>query len=217
MRIELRKRLFLNFGLTISLFGVIAALVGAILINRNTVNEAQRRVSLDLRSAWSVIQSEKEMLGLFVNVLGSGKRVLDAYADPASGANRAALEAVRLQCGIDFFSLTDPQGKVILRTLGPYQTGDFLSNEPIISQALKGKTVGGFVIVGPDWLRAEGGDLEERAFMEFKPTQKAKPRAKSTESAGMALVAATPVKDPRGNMLGRHLRRGPSQPGLFSG
>ena len=62
MRLELRKRIFLNFILVIALFGILGALFGAALINRYILNEAQRRVSLDLRSAWSVLQGELENL-----------------------------------------------------------------------------------------------------------------------------------------------------------
>jgi len=99
MRFELHKRVFLNFVLVIALFGILGSLVGARLISRTTLNEAQRRVSLDLRSAWSVLQSELDKLGLYVSVLGTGKRIKEAYAAPDSQAYRASLEAVRRQCG----------------------------------------------------------------------------------------------------------------------
>jgi len=102
MRIELHKRVFLNFVLVIALFGILGSMVGARLISRTTLNEAQRRVSLDLRSAWSVLQSELDKLALYVSVLGTGKRIKDAYAAPDSQAYRASLEAVRRQCGFDF-------------------------------------------------------------------------------------------------------------------
>ena len=89
MRIELHKRVFLNFVLVIALFEILGSMVGARLISRTTLNEAQRRVSLDLRSAWSVLQSELDKLALYVSVLGTGKRIKDAYAAPDSQAYRA--------------------------------------------------------------------------------------------------------------------------------
>ena len=202
MRIKLHKRVFLNFVLVIALFGILGALVGARLISRTTLNEAQRRVSLDLRSAWSVLQSELDKLDLYVSVLGTGKRIKEAYAAPDSQAYRASLEAVRRQCGFDFLSITDRKGRVILRTLEPYNTGDYLSNDPFVKRSLKGETTSGFAILGRKRLQAEGGNLEERAFMVFEPTPKAKLRAKSSESAGMILIAAAPVQDQNGNILG---------------
>ena len=202
MRIPVYKRIFLNFVLVIILFGIMGAILSASLISRNTLTEAQRRVRLDLRSAWSIIQGEIDSLRLFVVVLAGGSRVANAYREPESPACRATMEAVRRKCGFDFLSLTNSEGRVIVRTLEPYHTGDYLSNDPLVSQALQGKTVSGFVILGPQRLHAEGGDLEERAFIVFEPTAKAKPRAKASESSGMALMTATPVRDEKGNISG---------------
>jgi len=202
MRLELRKRIFLNFILIIALFGILGALFGSALINRYTLREAQTRVSLDLRSAWSVLQGELEKMQLAVKVLGSGQRVAHAFAEPKAMASRASLEAVRRECAFDFLSLTDQQGRVILRSLEPYNAGDYLFNDPLINRALNGQTVGGFDLLGPQRLRAEGADLEERAFIVFEPTPKAKPRAKEYESSGMALVAAAPVKNDQGAPIG---------------
>ena len=202
MRIPLHKRIFLNFVLVIALFGVLGAVLSAFLINRTTLDEAQRRVSLDLRSAWNMLHNELDKFQLFVSVLSTGKRVDEAYARPDSALSRAALEAVRRQCGFDFLCLTDSKGKVMIRTLQPYKTGDFLSNDPFVAAALKGETRKGIALLGPGRLRDEGGDLEERAFMVFEPTPKSKPRAKTSEAAGMALIAAAPVLDEAGKVMG---------------
>jgi two-component system, NtrC family, sensor kinase len=202
MRIPLHKRIFLNFVLVIALFGILGAVLSAVLINRTTLDEAQRRVSLDLRSAWDVLHNETERLQLFVTVLSTGKRVDDAYAMPDSPSNRVALEEVRRQCGLDFLCLTDSKGRVLLRSLDPYKIGDLLSNDPFVSGALKGETRKGIALLNQQRLRDEGGNLEERAFMVFEPTPKSKVRAKTSESAGMALVAAAPVLDDGGKVIG---------------
>jgi two-component system NtrC family sensor kinase len=202
MRIPLHKRIFLNFVLVIALFGILGAVLSAVLINRTTLDEAQRRVSLDLRSAWDVLHNEMDRLQLFVSVLSTGKRVDDAYARPDSPFNRVVLEEVRRQCGFDFLSLTDSKGQVLVRSLEPYTTGDILSNDPFVSGALKGETRKGIAVLGQQRLRDEGGNLEERAFTVFEPTPKSKVRAKTAESAGMALVAAAPVLDNGGKVIG---------------
>ena len=73
MRLELSKRIFLNFVVVIAAFFILAALLGVSLINRNILNKAQRRVRLNLRSGWSVIHSEINQIGLFVSTLGPGR------------------------------------------------------------------------------------------------------------------------------------------------
>jgi two-component system, NtrC family, sensor kinase len=202
VRIQLHKRIFLNFVLVIALFGVLGAGLSAFIINRTMVNEAQRRVSLDLRSAWSVLHNELDRLQLFVTVLSTGKRVDEAFDRPGSPAQRAALEAARRQCGFDFLGLTDVKGQVIVRALQPHTTGDYLSNDRIVAPALRGEAAKGMALLGPQRLRDEGGDLEERAFMVFEPTPKSKVRAKTSEAAGMALMASAPVFDEGGKVIG---------------
>ena len=202
MRLELSKRIFLNFVVVIATFCVLGALLGVHLINRNILNEAQRRVRLNLRSGWSVIHSEIDQIGLFVSALVPGSRVAKAYGAPESQTSRASLEAARQKCGFDFLSLTDAGGRVILRTLEPYHKGDYLANDAFVSGALKGKTTSGLAILGQERLRTEGGNLEERAFIAFEPTAKAKRRAKTAESAGMAIIAAAPVQNATGEIIG---------------
>ncbi len=202
MRITLRNRVFLNFVLVIVIFGLLGAVAGTVFIDRTTFSEEQRRVGVDLRSAWSVLHGKLKELSIVVSVLSTGKRVAGAFGEPEAAAPRAMLEAVRRQFGLDFLGLTDDQGRVILRTVEPYQCGDDLSNDPFVASALKGQVLSGFHVLGAARLRLEGGDLEERAFMVFEATPKAKPRAKTSESSGLVMLAAAPVRDLKGNVFG---------------
>ena len=202
MRLTLRNRILLNFVLVILAFAIIGTLLGTFFINRTTVEEEQRRVGVDLRSAWSVLQGRFNELSILVGVLGTGKRVAGAYMPDISDNTQVALESVRRQFGLDFLTLTDETGRVILRTLEPYKTGDDLSNDSFVLAALNGQTLAGFQVFSSGRLGAEGGDLDERAFMAFQPTPMAKPRAKETESAGLVLAAAAPVKDPVSHVMG---------------
>jgi two-component system, NtrC family, sensor kinase len=198
MRFQLYKRIFLNFVLVIALFGMLAAVIGGVLVNRTIVSEAQRRVRMDLRSAWSVIQGDLDGLELFLAALSGGRRVQEAYQQAGAQPFRAMLEVARRQSRIDFLGLTDARGQVILRTAAPYHTGDYLTQDSLIRKALQGETVSGFALLDPGRLKAEGGTLEEKAFMVFEDTPRAKPRAKTFENTGIALIAATPVEDETG-------------------
>ena len=103
MRMELHKRVFLNFALVISLSGILGGLLGAVMINRTTVNEAQRRVSLNLRSGWNVIENELDRLRLVATVLGGDPQVLSAFSPPEPESTTASLESVRKNAALTFF------------------------------------------------------------------------------------------------------------------
>ncbi len=199
---KLRTRVFANFVLVIALFGVLGAAVAAVVINRMVVNEAQRRVSLNLRSAWSVLQGRQEQMQTLLDVLGTGDRVAAAFAASNTAPLRARFESVLQQGQLDFLGLTDRSGRVILRARQPYTTGDSLGNDPLVRSALEGRSARGFQVLGPERLDEEGRGLEKQAFTVFEPTPRAKPSPRDTESAALAMVAAAPARDSEGNIVG---------------
>jgi hypothetical protein len=63
MRLELSKRIFLNFVVVIAGFCILGALIGACLIHRNILTEAQRRVRLDPRRPGADLEAARQNLG----------------------------------------------------------------------------------------------------------------------------------------------------------
>ena len=202
MRISLRNRIIFNLTVVIAVFGLIGAVSGSLFINHSTLAEAQRRVGVDIRSAWSVIHGRFSELSILVGVLGSGRRVASAFESGDPIPSRSQLEAVRHQYNLDYLVLTDPQGRVLLRTTPPYNSGDYLTNDPLVSRALKGQTANGFQVFDRARLEQEGGDLNEQAFIVFEATPKAKQRMKDSESSGLAMTAAAPIHDLQGRLSG---------------
>jgi len=199
---KLRTRVIVNFVAVIALFGVLCAALGTVIINRVVVGQAQRRVTLDLRAAWSVLESRLRDMELVLGTLAPGDRVRRAYEAEDPRIQAPALEIVRRMAGLDFLGLTDRTGRVLLRARAPDSKGDSLANDPIVLTALGGQAARGVEILSQERLRAEGGNLDERAFMVFEPTPKAKPRAKRSETSGMAMVAAAPVRNQDGVVVG---------------
>ncbi len=202
MRISLKNRIIFNLTVVIAVFGLLAGVSGSIFINQTTLVEAQQRVGIDIRSAWSVINSRFNELSILVGVLSSGRRVASVFGGGDQLSSRSQLEAVRRQYNLDFLVLTDHQGQVMLRTTPPYSEGDYLTNDPLISRVLKGQKANGFQVFDRTRLEQEGGDLNERAFIAFEPTPMAKKRAKESESSGLAMVAAAPITDIQGRLTG---------------
>ena len=212
MRLSLRNRILTTFVLVIVAFAVIGVVAGTLFINYTTVEEEQRRVAVDLKAAWSVLHGELDRLSNLLAVLGSGKRVAAAYEGQNPESARIALESVRRQFNLDFLTLTDDQGRVIMRATPPYMSGDYLVNDAFIQNALRGKTTSGFVVLDPERLDIEGRGLRERAFVVFEQTPKAKPRAGSFEESGLGPHGRGPGPGP-GRADGRnHIRGYHAQP-----
>ena len=208
MHTTLRTRTSLIFGFLIVIFAVAAGVIGAVLLSRTTLDEAQRRVNFNLRAAWAAVDSEREKADLLVEVVST--RVALAQGSLDWTTLRTELETKRILAGLDFLTLTDARGRVVLRSLQPYATGDDLANDPFVQRALRGQQASGLAILPKERLEREGGDLVQRAFLAFDPTPKAKQRPKDSESAGMAIIGR-PRPRPRRQHRRRRLRRRPAQ------
>jgi two-component system NtrC family sensor kinase len=81
--------------------------------------------------------------------------------------------------------------------------GDLLDDDHAIGRAMRGEVAAGSAVFTPERLLMEGPQLARRAVIKVIPTQRARPATKkSEERSGMLLVAAAPVRDPRGVIVG---------------
>mgnify|MGYP003746302885 CR=1 FL=1 len=202
MRLRLQTRVFLTFVLVVVLFVLLCAGAGAIIIGRTVLAEAQRRVGGDLRSAWAAVNDRKESMGLLMAMLAGAEPIREACVSANPATSRMRMETARRLGELDFVSVVDADGRVVLRTVEPHSPGDDLSTDPFVYRALRGETLSGFAILEPERLEAEGRTLARRAYIAFEPTPKAKPRPQESEAAGMVLMAAAPIRDDGGRILG---------------
>ncbi|GAI27252.1 unnamed protein product, partial [marine sediment metagenome] len=88
------------------------------------------------------------------------------------GILKKYLGRVTKEFNLDMLTLTDTQGKVILRTTQPEIMGDDQLNDPLVIRALKGETVAATQIIPREELLKEGKDLVARAYLKLIPTPK---------------------------------------------
>lgn len=107
------------------------------------------------------------------------------------------LERIRLRYNLDYLSIVDNEGKVVVRTVTPYNTGDFKLSDKMIYNALEnGEKQSGTQVLPREILNLEGGkELQDRAFIVFEDSPKAKRRPDNYETAGMVLQTAIPIYD----------------------
>jgi len=196
-RYSLRTKLVFSFLFVVIAGGILSSLIGTSLVADTIVAQARNKVRYDLSTASLVYGQALNRINDVVQLTASG-RTLPEYME--SGRLKSLAEYLvkrRKDFGLDILTLTDPQGKVLLRTYHPYQKGDSQAGDPLVQRALKGETAASTVVVSREDLMKEGSDLAERAFTLFVPTPKAREVPADRETSGMMLKAAAPIwKEP---------------------
>lgn len=175
---------------------------GTRLEHRTIFSLAEVKVRHDLASAWTVYQERINDIRDILQLNSIRDSIQQAILHRDRETLYRLLNRIRLEFGLNILSVTDENGRVILRTRNPENFGDNLSNDPLIRRAIKGETVSGTGIMPPEILWCEGEDLAQRAYFRFIPTPRAAFRPEDHEEDGMMLLAAAPVRDAQGKVRG---------------
>lgn len=183
---KLQTKFFLGI---IFIFVLLAAAMAALsvnLVNTNTIREAEGRVQIYMRAAWEIHDSKVGRTRSALEVLARDPLVVNFVvtggSDAASEPVQEALEAVRRDQKMDILNVLSSEGRVLLRTRPPYNTGDNLAQDPLIKQAMTlRQSSSGNIIMAQERLDIEGSELIERCL------------AVGGEPQGMFSGAAVPV------------------------
>ncbi|MCR4403903.1 MAG: cache domain-containing protein [Candidatus Acetothermia bacterium] len=202
LRSSLRGRLILSFLAVVILGIAISAWVGIRLIGDTVLAQAQSKVQHDLAAAWMVYNTKLKEIRSVVELTAERFFIREPFRGGELGPAQSELERVRRERGLDFLTLTDRAGVVLIRTREPYTTGDDHSGDEPVRRALAGEAVAATVLIPREQLLLEGAGLAEQAGIEPVPTPRAKPQPEAEVTAGMALLAAAAVWDEAGRVLG---------------
>ena len=199
---SLKVRTLLSFQCVVIAGGLIALTLGILLYNRTILKQAQDKVNIDLNSARMVFNQEIKYIETIVSLTTERFFLKEELSKGQCEQAKNELERIRMKCGMDFLTLTDPDGRVLLRTRNSYVTNDDQSHDEMVREAMSGNTISGAQIIPQEELSKEGDDLAAQAVMPIVPTIKAKPRASDREISGMVLKAAAPVLGEEGSLSG---------------
>jgi len=202
MPLLLRSKLAIYFLIVVLVSGAIATYVGIRLINDNIIKRAQNQVKHNLASAWMVYNDGLNSIEGVIELTANRFFLRESFVTGEKALVGKELEKVRKRYNLDFLTLTDEKGVVIVRTRNPQKIGDDQSNDDLVSRALNYETVAATQIIPEEQLLLEGEDLAEKAYFCLKETPRAKPTSKKYETSGMVLKVAVPVFDDNGNLLG---------------
>lgn len=199
----LRTRLILHFLVVVLITGIVAAVVGVLLIGGRIVSQAQNKVSMDLNSAWEVYKERVHDVQSAVRHASTRYHLRDAIVARDWKKVIPELDEVRRMEGLDVLTFCDERGIVVARARDPQSVGDSQADDQMVGKALRtGEVVCGTQIVSREELLKESKELAERARIEIRYTPRAKPTTKKEETSGMMIKSAAPLVRETGDLLG---------------
>jgi len=202
-KVRIATKLVLSFLLIILLTSVTFSLVGVRVIGSRVVDEAQAKVQTDLNAAREIYLNKLARVNDVVRFAADRYLLMSALLSGDSQQASEALGRIREREKLDVLTVTDCQGRVLLRTGNPGLVGDDQSHDELVQSAmLRREPVAATSIVSPHDLRREAPLLADQAYFKFIDTPKARARPETESTAGMMLKAAAPILDPENKVLG---------------
>ena len=202
-KVRISTKLVLSFLLIILLTSGIFSTVGVRIISDRVVSEAQANVQTDLNAAREIYSHKLASVNDAIRFTADRILLMNMLLSGDTKQAAGALGRTREREKLDVLTITDPHGRVLLRTGDAAQVGDDQSHDEIVRAVIEGKEpVAASCVVSAENLRREAPRLADQAHLKFIPTSKARARQGTEETAGMMLKAAAPVLDPEKNLLG---------------
>jgi two-component system NtrC family sensor kinase len=183
------------------------AAVAVFFIGERVLAEAQNRVASDLNAAGEIYDGYATGLYDLIRLEADRFYLRDALLDGDGNGNideaAAELASVMASERLDFLTVTDAQGDVLLRAANPDVTGDSQAGQPVVAQAIeRGIPVVASAVLPADDLAREAPKLPEQAALDLVETRGARPRTDTVETDGLVLLAAAPVTGEGGEAIG---------------
>ncbi|MCX6035109.1 MAG: hypothetical protein NTV38_09050, partial [Chloroflexi bacterium] len=186
LRIPIATKLILSFLLIIVITSAVFTVVGIQLISDRIVTEAQEKVGRDLNSAREIYLSKLNHLNDVVRLTADRFYIKDALISGDIGSFAEELVRVKESESLDFLTITDPSGNVLLRANYINLSGDSQYHNELVAAVIdRNVPVAGTMIVPIEDLRLESQLLVEQAHFTFIDTPMARVRSETEETSGM--------------------------------
>ena len=200
-RFPIRAKLTVGALLPLLVALAICSLAGLYIISAKVASQAQDKVRTDLNAAREAYNNELHHIAAMVELTAASPYAATAIERGDRQAIATLISPLEQRQHPDMLAVVDFAGRVLYRAHNPSRFGDRPA-VPFLDQALHGKTVAGTTVFSPEQLAAEKSELADRANIAIVATPRARPRQERAERAGMLMVAAAPVRDARGRVVG---------------
>jgi two-component system, NtrC family, sensor kinase len=167
-------------------------LAGIFILSANFAGQAQEKVRNDLSIAREAYHNELSRICDMVRFSASVGSTVHGIDSRNPQALAEVLAPLRANEHLDIMVAVDAAGTVVYRANNPSVSGDDKRSDLLLARALKGEVVTATTVVPAAQLVKEGEAL----------VRQAKVGALDTADAGLFLMAAVPVRDPGGAVLG---------------
>ncbi len=203
VRLPIATKLTVSFLFIILLSSLIFTIVGIQIINNRIIAEAQERVRNDLNAAREIYRTQLKHVEDAVKFTSVRLFMPDILRGDSRQQYVDELARFKENENLDFLTVTDANGIVVLRVNNPATMGDDQSKDEIVQTVLATRRpVSATTIVSAEELRRESDALEKQAYFKFIETPMARPRLETEETSGLVLKAAAPIFDAEGNFIG---------------
>ena len=203
MKISIKLKLILFFLLIIIITGMISTIVGTHLIGDRIVEQAQKKVRLDLNTAREIYLEKIREVKTSIRLTALRYFIKNAFLHNDIKSLKADLKEISENENLDFLTLTDKDGKVILRVKNPDKIGDDQAHDNILKKVIEEKKeIAATQVIDKTKLSLESEELANMACIEFVRTPKAKECNDPEGTCGMMIKAAAPIFDYGGNLIG---------------
>lgn len=206
---SLKWRIVASYSLILIVGGVSTSFIGIRVTGNALLRQARHQVDHGLSAARTIYLNRLNELRFCVELVVTSRRVREAIVDArqtGGGAGvasaRKLLTSTRERSRLDFLSVAELTGTVVLRTAGPGTVGDDVGGLAPLAQALAGRPAASAELVPLAILQAEDPALAERVRVELVQAPEAGPPSVIRLDAGMVLLAAAPVRDEAGRVVG---------------
>lgn len=192
---SLKIKIIIIYAIILGTTGLITTFFGSRMVSSTIFDQARTTVRHNINTARCVYENklfevrQAVQLALFNRVLPG-----DVADGETQEALRDHLEQIRVAYNLDFLTLVNHNGEVILRTPTSGVTGDNALWLAPVRAAFSDEITASTEIFSQQALMRENPVLAEKALIKILPTPKARPIEKEMETAGMVLVSAAPVK-----------------------
>jgi two-component system NtrC family sensor kinase len=208
-RLSLNAKLISSYLVILGIGGLAISIVGSWIVSTAIWGEAQRTVTHDLAIARTVYEQQLDLIRRTVEASAAGITIPRHLAAGDGAALDAFLGAVRAQGDLDFLTLTDARGRVVLRAgrAGGPAPATLVGTGPpaapdLVRAALAGGPVASTEVLAAAALAREGPALAARARLPLVATPHTEPPSSAELTSGLVMIAAAPVRDEAGRLVG---------------